>query len=205
MILNIVLFVLLILVIALVVFFLVCALVPAVKEQTKINSNAIFSKIEEDSVVLYRDIEQVEKHDSKAYVLCSCNKKFPKDLPKLKHYGTSCSVINANFGSLNDCKYSCIGLGDCAKFCPQNAIEIHNNTAVITNLCNGCGKCVDVCPKNLIKLVPSSEKKIIACNNSDELLTTCSLRQKEVNISYSEKKGFKIWHYCYKIFSKIRG
>ena len=191
--------------IALVVFFLVCALVPAVKEQTKINSNAIFSKIEEDSVVLYRDIEQVEKHDSKAYVLCSCNKKFPKDLPKLKHYGTSCSVINANFGSLNDCKYSCIGLGDCAKFCPQNAIEIHNNTAVITNLCNGCGKCVDVCPKNLIKLVPSSEKKIIACNNSDELLTTCSLRQKEVNISYSEKKGFKIWHYCYKIFSKIRG
>ena len=154
---------------------------------------------------MYRDIEQVEKHDSKAYVLCSCNKKFPNDLPKLKHYGTSCSVINANFGSLNDCKYSCIGLGDCAKFCPQNAIEIHNNTAVITNLCNGCGKCVDICPKNLIKLVPSSEKKIIACNNSDELLTTCSLRQKEVNISYSEKKGFKIWHYCYKIFSKIRG
>ena len=70
MILNIVLFVLLIIVIALVVFFLVCALVPAVKEQTKIDSNAIFSKIEEDSVVLYRDIEQVEKHDSKAYVLC---------------------------------------------------------------------------------------------------------------------------------------
>ena len=79
MILNIVLFVLLILVIALVVFFLVCALVPAVKEQTKIDSNAIFSKIEEDSVVLYRDIEQVEKHDSKAYVLCSCNKKFPNE------------------------------------------------------------------------------------------------------------------------------
>ena len=205
MILNIVLFVLLILVIALVVFFLVCVLVPAVKEQTKIESNAIFSKIEQDSISLYKDVDPVVKNDSKAFVLCSCNKNFAKDYNYSKNFGSTCSIINTNLGSINDCKYSCIGLGDCVKVCPQGAIEIQNFTAVVTNLCDGCGKCIDVCPKQLIKLVPLAEKKIILCKNSDEVISSCSERKKEVNISYPEKKGFKIWNYCYKIFNKIRG
>ena len=112
-------------------------------------------------------------------------------------------MINSDNGTGTDCKYSCIGLGDCVKACPQEAIKIINNTAVVTSLCIGCGRCIDVCPLNIIKLIPVDTNKMAVCSNCNHDPTSCSLIQKEKKIEWPEKKDFKIWSSCYKIIKKI--
>ena len=45
----------------------------------------------------------------------------------------------------------CTGCGACANICPQRAISIENDVAVINDVrCNLCGSCVGVCPVDAI-------------------------------------------------------
>ena len=112
-------------------------------------------------------------------------------------------MIKNSFGTGYDCPFACIGQGDCMKVCPQMAIKIENNTALVTDNCCGCGKCAEVCPQKLIKLVPVLQNKIILCNNDNQENTSCSEIQKEKNIEWIEKKDFKIYSKCYKIKESI--
>lgn len=201
MILKIIILILILLVLALSVFFLTTIFSPAVKKQTKINSNMffaphqyIFNKLENSS--------QKNTITEKAVVLCSCEKKFTNKSSLKKTWGQTCNLINSVYGSLNDCRFSCIGLGDCLKVCPQQAIEIKNETAVINSLCTGCGKCVEVCPKNIIKLVPITQELVLECNNETEELTSCDNFKKSKKNSWQASKGFKIWQSWYKMIYK---
>ena len=143
-----------------------------------------------------------EKSEMKAVVLCACEKEF---VNKRENFNSehSCRLINSTNESGIDCKFACIGLGDCAKICPQKAIDIKNHTAIVSSLCIGCGKCVEVCPKKIIKLVPKTTSVITQCGNNYESLTTCSHKLAEKNLEWKDKKYFKIWLYCYKMFKNI--
>lgn len=201
MILKIIILVLILIVLALLVFFLTTVYSPAVKEQTKIDSNMFFA---EHQYIFYK-LKSTEKNlpvKEKAVVLCSCEKEFSKKSALKKTWGQTCNLINSVYGSINDCKFSCIGLGDCLKVCPQQAIEIKNETAVINSLCNGCGKCIEVCPKNVIKLLPISQGDYLECNNSSEELTSCDKIKNSKKKSWQAPKGFKIWQSCYRMFYK---
>jgi ferredoxin len=60
-----------------------------------------------------------------------------------------------------------LGLGDCAKVCPQDAISIdpERNIAVVDwEKCIGCGLCLAECPHGLIELVPAGTKVAFKCN-----------------------------------------
>jgi Na+-translocating ferredoxin:NAD+ oxidoreductase RNF subunit RnfB len=79
----------------------------------------------------------------------------------------SCKSANKILKGFKTCPYGCLGLGDCIKVCPQNAItiDIDKNVAVIDpQKCNGCGLCVKECPKKIIKLVPASAKIVFLCS-----------------------------------------
>lgn len=47
----------------------------------------------------------------------------------------------------------CVGCGACADVCPQTAIKIENDIAVINEKdCVDCGACVDECPNAAITM-----------------------------------------------------
>ncbi len=54
----------------------------------------------------------------------------------------------------------CTGCGVCIDACPQQAITMHDNLAMINeDLCNQCGACADICPAGAIReVVPAYEQ-----------------------------------------------
>ena len=71
--------------------------------------------------------------------------------------------------NLTECGYGCIGLGSCAKVCPQNAIRVINGVAdVDRSKCVGCGLCVKACPKGMIELIPSTNYVAVKCSSKEK-------------------------------------
>lgn len=87
----------------------------------------------------------------------------------------SCSFA-ALIGAGIDCKYGCLGLGDCVSVCPTGAIKVENLSVTVDfEKCIGCGRCVRVCPRNIFELIPfESGKKFyyVACSNREKGLAT---------------------------------
>ncbi len=81
----------------------------------------------------------------------------------------SCAGASMIYGGPNACNYGCLGCGDCANVCPQNAICTKDGIARINgDICIGCGLCANVCPKNIIKLIPRISKVSVMCNNKEK-------------------------------------
>ena len=67
------------------------------------------------------------------------------------------------------CNFGCIGLGDCVKVCPQNAICLQNGIAHInTRICTGCGMCTRTCPQHLITLMADEYNVLVTCHNKEK-------------------------------------
>lgn len=80
----------------------------------------------------------------------------------------SCAGANLVFGGPIDCRFACIGLGDCARACPFDAIDMVNNfPSIDDNLCVGCGTCVKTCPQGVLELVPRQARVFVGCNTQD--------------------------------------
>lgn len=94
--------------------------------------------------------------------------------PGLSDMG-SCRAAAEAFAPTELCRFPCAALGDCAAVCPQEAIDISDGRAVVTDLCSGCGECVSACPKNFIAMEDISD---LGKNSAAEI---------------PEKKGFKMW------------
>jgi len=77
---------------------------------------------------------------------------------------TNCAAASQLADGYKACKYACLGLGNCAKVCPVDAITIVDNVAQIDReKCIACGKCAAECPRGIIGLVPVSAATIIKC------------------------------------------
>lgn len=197
MVLAIIFSILLVLLLLLLIFFLFYILLPSIKSDVSEDVNPVYSSIEKNFIST-KEIP-VEMSDKRAVVLCNPEKSFQNRtlIFNRKH---SCSYIYNSKKSSSDCAFACIGLGDCAKACPQYAIFIKDGTAVVSNACIGCGKCVSVCPKNMIKLVSPDTKEIELCSYKENVcITTCSKKGSSEKIERIAKKHFKIWDFCYRI------
>lgn len=81
----------------------------------------------------------------------------------------SCKAANALYGGSFVCKFGCLGLGDCAKACPNEAICIDDGIAHIdTSRCLGCTLCTTVCPKHIISMVPQETRTVVMCQSHDK-------------------------------------
>ncbi len=200
MILTYVILILILILISVLISVLLFKFIPSIKNEKITDKDSIISNNEIEFIS--PKIDPVEVTNKRAMVLCNCHKEFKVDRALFNKEHT-CFMINSDNGTGTDCKFSCIGLGDCVKACPQQAIKIVNNTAVITDLCIGCGKCIDVCPLHIITLISKTKEIIVKCGNQECEPTSCSVILKEEKVEWPAKKDFKLWKYCYKIFKGV--
>lgn len=94
------------------------------------------------------------------------------DITKTKYDYTglkSCAAASLIYGGPLECKFGCIGFGDCAAACPFGAITVENGKATVCKeLCIGCGICVKTCPKGLISLIAAQHKTLVLCSNKQK-------------------------------------
>lgn len=102
-----------------------------------------------------------------ARVLCQGENGIAKERYQYDGY-QSCSTAAGLAGGPKDCRFACLGLGDCMDKCAFGAIHMENGIAHIDpEKCTACGACVKACPRSVIKLLPVSSKVIVRCRNSD--------------------------------------
>lgn len=80
----------------------------------------------------------------------------------------SCTAAKL-LGSPDACSYSCIGLGDCLRACPFDAMYMsHGMAHVITDKCTACGNCVRACPNGVLEIVPQKARVMVLCSSQDK-------------------------------------
>ncbi len=91
----------------------------------------------------------------------------------------TCAGNKLLFGGKNKCVYGCIGFGDCAEVCEQNAIDIYNGISHIdSDLCIGCTMCVKACPMGILEMIPKRAAVLLECSNKDKgkaAMTVCKV------------------------------
>jgi len=81
-----------------------------------------------------------------------------------------CAGANLLAGGNKECRFGCLGFGDCVEICPFNAIHLNGNDIPVVDgsKCTGCGKCVGACPKKIIILGNADDKVYVKCLSHDK-------------------------------------
>lgn len=113
-------------------------------------------------------VEAKDVVEKVAYVACNgtcdvAGKKY--DYQGVK----TCRAVNLSYNGEKLCNFACLGYGDCAAVCPQNAITVENGIANINpRKCIGCGICVRECPNSIIHLINDTSRVVVECSNHDK-------------------------------------
>ncbi len=106
--------------------------------------------------------DAIEMKNGIAYILAdkctSCTKcvaECPKNIISIRPYNqdvcVSCASKARGPALTKSCTIGCIGCKLCVKACPDGAIEVVDNLAVIDyDKCSNCGACAEKCPRKLI-------------------------------------------------------
>ncbi len=108
-------------------------------------------------------------------VIVKCGAKTGEKKSSFDYSGVkSCAAADLSWANI-DCRYGCLGFGDCVQVCPVQALRIEEQLVKVDyNKCIGCGKCVEVCPRNVLELVEvtSPDLYVVSCSNPDKALDT---------------------------------
>ena len=105
-------------------------------------------------------------------VVCRCGADQDQKKSSHQYLGPQTCAFAHIVGAALDCKYGCMGLGDCAKVCPTKAISIQRKKVYVDiKKCIGCGNCVKACPRKLFEFIPLGKTLgiyYVACNNKEK-------------------------------------
>ena len=102
-----------------------------------------------------------------------CPRKVIQMKPIAPQPAVKCSSKDKGAVVNKTCKVGCIACGLCVRNCPNQAIFLKDNVAVIDyTKCNGCGTCVSKCPKKAIQWVEGAPRAMDAPVPEHEVLKT---------------------------------
>ncbi len=91
----------------------------------------------------------------------------------------SCRAAHELDGGPDLCGYSCLGLGDCLRACPFDAIILKDGMAtIIEENCVACGKCISACPRGVLQIIPQAHRVMVFCstrNKGKTAMDACSV------------------------------
>lgn len=109
---------------------------------------------------------------TKSIAVIHCGADESQRKKKAKYTGIrTCKAADMVFWGGLECKFGCLGFGDCATICPFDAIKmVEGLPQVDPDKCTACGKCVAACPRGIISLEPfeKGELTVVACNSRDK-------------------------------------
>jgi electron transport complex protein RnfB len=141
-------------------------------------------------------VEVEETEDLVALVACAGdNQASPA---RVSYLGVkTCTGAHGVAGGDKACAHGCLGLGDCERACPFDAIVMTDKglALVIAELCTGCKNCVEACPRGIIKMVPRSSRVHVLCVNPDkskQVKAICSVGCTGCKLCKKQSKAFAI-------------
>lgn len=104
-----------------------------------------------------------------AVTRCQGSSRFTEPRADYRGVSTCAAAAQLQNGHMS-CEYGCLGLADCVKACPYDAIYMDNDVARVNPYtCRACEVCVGVCPKNLFTMIPADElNATVLCMNKDK-------------------------------------
>lgn len=80
----------------------------------------------------------------------------------------SCKAANRFYSGSTVCTHGCLGFGDCAAVCPQNAVTVTDGLARVDRAkCIGCGLCAKACPNQLIVITDITNRVEVCCSSTE--------------------------------------
>lgn len=82
----------------------------------------------------------------------------------------TCAAAALVFAGPKACKNGCLGLGDCVRVCPFDALRLGADgiVEVDADRCTGYALCIPACPKDLFSLYPRGHRIELACVARDK-------------------------------------
>ena len=104
------------------------------------------------------------------FLACNGTKECASD-KGIYHGLQTCKGAQLVMNGTKKCAYGCIGLGDCVKVCPFDALSMGPEGLPVVDYdkCVGCGKCSKACPKKLFQIIEKNVKGPVArCSNHSQ-------------------------------------
>ena len=87
---------------------------------------------------------------------------------KYQYHGLEdCAAVETLHKGSYTCPFACVGLGNCERICPVDAIVMEKGRPVIDpDKCIACGLCVKTCPRDVLVLAPYPGRVQVYCRNT---------------------------------------
>ena len=107
-----------------------------------------------DAIHIVDGVAVVDEEKCVGCMACaaSCPRNLIIPVEPYRNVVIACASVAKGAVTTRSCTVGCIGCCLCKKICPNDAITVEHNLAVIDyTKCDNCGLCATVCPKKLIK------------------------------------------------------
>ncbi len=109
-----------------------------------------------DAICIFDGIAHIDTRICTGCGLCAktCPKKVIEIVPQYARTVNLCNNKEKGAIARKNCKNACIACKKCELNCPEKAIVVKDNLAVVDyDKCTGCGVCVENCPTKCLKVV----------------------------------------------------